>query len=177
MSKDILRNKILKIRKKKYQQKEINYKFLKKILRINNISSKSIIGCYYPINSEIDCLHVIEKLHRDKFIIALPKIKANNKMDFLKWSKKQILEIGKMGIPVPKNIRKVVPDVILVPLVAYDNNNNRLGYGGGYYDRYIKKIKKTKKILLIGLAFSFQNINNFNTNRFDQKLDLIITEK
>ena len=62
MSKDILRNKILKIRKKKYQQKEINYKFLKKILRINNISSKSIIGCYYPINSEIDTRPLISYL-------------------------------------------------------------------------------------------------------------------
>mgnify|MGYP001351085631 CR=1 FL=1 len=69
------------------------------------------------------------------------------------------------------------PDILLVPLVAFDSELNRIGYGGGFYDRYIKKIKKIKKIITIGLAFSFQRVNKIQTNKFDIKLDFIITEK
>ena len=53
------------------------------------------------------------------------------------------------------------PDILLVPLVAFDKNFNRVGYGGGFYDRYIKKVKKIKKVITIGLAFSFQKVKKF----------------
>ena len=69
------------------------------------------------------------------------------------------------------------PDILLVPLVGYDNELNRLGYGGGYYDRYIDKIQKIKKITTIGLAFSYQKIKNIHINKYDKKLDFIITDK
>jgi 5-formyltetrahydrofolate cyclo-ligase len=65
----------------------------------------------------------------------------------------------------------------LVPLVGYDNNLNRLGYGGGFYDRYIEKIEKIKKVIKIGLAFSYQNLKKIPTNQHDKRLDFIITEK
>ena len=64
-----------------------------------------------------------------------------------------------------------------MPLLAYDKDCNRVGYGGGFYDRYIKKIKKKKKIITIGLAFSFQKIRQVPTNRYDMKLDYIATDK
>ena len=64
-----------------------------------------------------------------------------------------------------------------MPLVGFDKNLNRLGYGGGYYDRYIKKIKSIKKILTIGLAFSFQEIKKVPIDSYDQKLNFIYTEK
>ena len=73
--------------------------------------------------------------------------------------------------------KKVFPDVLIVPLVAFDKNKFRLGYGGGYYDRYITKILKKKKILTIGLAFSFQKLKKIPINKFDQKLDYILTDK
>ena len=66
---------------------------------------------------------------------------------------------------------------MIVPLVAFDKNKFRLGYGGGYYDRYITKILKKKKVLTIGLAFSFQKLKRIPINKFDQKLDYIITDK
>ena len=69
------------------------------------------------------------------------------------------------------------PDILLVPLVAYDKNLNRIGYGGGFYDRYIKKIKKNKKIITIGLAYSFQKVKKIPVNEYDIKLDFIVTEK
>ena len=71
----------------------------------------------------------------------------------------------------------VKPDIILIPLVAFDKKLFRIGYGGGYYDRYLSKIKKNKKILSIGLAFSFQEVKKIFPNIYDQKLDIILTEK
>jgi len=65
----------------------------------------------------------------------------------------------------------------LVPLVAFDKNLNRLGYGGGYYDRLIKKLSKKKKIIKIGLALSVQKIDEVPINMYDQKLDYIVTNK
>ena len=99
-------------------------------------------------------------------------------MDFYKYSFKNPLKINKLGIPEPvKSSRKIVPDIIFVPLVGYDDNLNRLGYGGGFYDRYFEKNLKLKKIHKIGLAFSFQKIKKLPINKFDKKLDKIITEK
>ncbi len=71
--------------------------------------------------------------------------------------------------------KKIYPDVLLVPLVAFNKYKFRLGYGGGYYDRYIHKTKK--KILTIGMAFSFQEVKILSINKHDKKLDFIFTEK
>ena len=64
----------------------------------------------------------------------------------------------------------------MVPLVGFDKYKFRLGYGGGYYDRYIQKIKKIKKVLTIGMAFSFQEVTKLPINEHDKKLDFIFTE-
>ena len=61
--------------------------------------------------------------------------------------------------------------------MAYDKSCNRIGYGGGFYDRYIKKIKKIKKVLTIGIAFSFQKVKKIPIDKNDIKLDFIVTEK
>ena len=74
--------------------------------------------------------------------------------------------------------KKVVyPSILLIPLVAFDKDLNRLGYGGGYYDRYISKILKKNFLLTIGLGYSFQKVNKLPTNKHDIKLNYIITEK
>ena len=98
-------------------------------------------------------------------------------MDFHKWSFSNPLKINKYGIPEPKTKNIVYPDILLIPLVAFDKNLNRLGYGGGYYDRLIQKLSNKKKILKIGLAFSVQKINKVPINTYDQKLDYIVTNK
>ena len=97
-------------------------------------------------------------------------------MDFFEWSAKQPLSISKIGIPEPSSKKKVYPDIILVPLLAFDRHKFRLGYGGGYYDRYIQKIKNIKKILTIGMAFSFQEVAKLPINKYDKKLDFVFTE-
>ena len=98
-------------------------------------------------------------------------------MDFFSWSIKDPLSINKYGIPEPISNKIMYPSILLVPLLAFDNNFNRIGYGGGFYDRYIKKIKKDKKIITIGLAYSFQRVKKIPTNKYDMKLDFIITDR
>ena len=98
-------------------------------------------------------------------------------MDFFKWHKNDPLLINKYGIPEPISENKIYPDIIFVPLVAFDKEFNRLGYGGGFYDRYIQKISKIKKMLKIGIAFSFQKLKKIPVNKHDKKLDIILTEK
>ena len=115
---------------------------------------------------------------RNKIIkIRKKKFDKNLQINFYSWSRNDPLKINKFGIPEPVSSKIFYPDILLVPLVAFDSNLNRLGYGGGYYDRYIEKIEKIKKVTKIGLAFSFQKISSIPINQYDKKLDFIVTEK
>ena len=87
------------------------------------------------------------------------------------------LKINKYGIPEPEKKDLVYPDILLIPLVAFDKKLNRLGYGGGYYDRLIAKLSKKKKIVTIGLAITVQKLDTFPINKYDQKLDYIVTNE
>ena len=176
MIKSNIRKKILHLRSKNKNIHKVDLDKIIKILTKEKIKVKSI-GGYYPVNFEIDDLKLLEDLRKKNFDISLPIIKKDNQMDFYKWSKIEPLKINKYGIPEPITKKIIYPDVLLVPLVAYDLNLNRLGYGGGFYDRYINKLSKIKKILTIGLAYSFQQIKKVPTNSFDKKLDCIVNEK
>ena len=177
MNKSEIRKKILNFRKKKYFENfSINFDSFLKIIKNKDIKNK-VIGGYYPYNYEPNTLDILRKLKTKNFTISLPKIKKNNQMNFYEWSFNEPLEINTYGIPEPISKKKVYPDILLVPLVAFDNELNRLGYGGGYYDRYLKKIKRKKKIISIGICFAFQKIKKIPTNKYDMKLDYIITEK
>ena len=98
-------------------------------------------------------------------------------MDFYKWDINDPLTISSLGIPQPLKLKKVYPDILFVPIVAFDKYRNRIGYGGGFYDRYLEKISKIRKCVTIGLAFSHQKVSKIEIENFDRKLDLILTEK
>ena len=78
-------------------------------------------------------------------------------------------------LSISKNI--IIPDILLVPLLGFDKKRFRLGYGGGYYDRYIDKFENKKKIFTIGLAYSFQCVEKLPVENFDKNLNCIITNK
>ena len=177
MLKSKLRKKILKIREKINKRNiQINFNQILKILKKEKITKK-IIGGYYPVNYEADDLELLKKLKNNKFVISLPVIKKNFQMDFYNWSFSDPLMVNKYGIPEPEVKNIIYPDILLIPLVAFDKNLNRLGYGGGYYDRLIAKLSKKKKIIKIGLALSVQKIDKVPVNIYDQKLDYIVTNK
>ena len=175
MNKAEIRKKILKIRKINYHKNQkINFESLLKILKKTKIDS-GVIGGYYPYNYEVDIIEILKKLEKFNYHISLPKIRKNYQMDFFRWSTKDPLEINKFGIPEPVSNVIEFPNILLVPLVAFDKNRNRIGYGGGFYDRYIRKLKKRKKILTIGLAYSFQKVKKIPISKNDIQLDFIVT--
>ena len=177
MLKSKIRKKIINIRKKN-NNRNIKISYLKIFNEIKkNISKKKIIGGYYPVNHEIDILEFLNKLEIKGLQLSLPVIKKNNEMDFYRWSQNDLLKLNNYGIPEPEKNKKVSPDILLVPLVAFDSRLYRIGYGGGYYDRYIAKYSNKKILLKVGIAHSCQKINRVPTNNHDKKLDLIITEK
>jgi len=99
-------------------------------------------------------------------------------MNFFQWKKNEVLKVNKYGILEPNKLIKNVPNVMLVPLLAFDKDKYRLGYGKGFYDRYLNKyLKKFKNILTVGVAFSFQKYHKLPVNDIDVKLNYILTEK
>ena len=177
MLKSKIRKKILKVREKINKRNiQIDFNQIIKIIKKKKIKKK-VIGGYYPVNFEIGDLALLRKFEKNRFSISLPVIKKNFQMDFYKWSFFDPLKVNKYGIPEPEIKKIVYPDILLIPLVAFDKNLNRLGYGGGYYDRLIEKLSKKKKFIKIGLAFSFQKIDKVPINAYDQKLDYIVTNK
>jgi 5-formyltetrahydrofolate cyclo-ligase len=177
VNKSQIRNKTLKIRKRHFNKDlKINSNKFISFLKNNRLNQKNF-GGYYPSNYEIDDLDILDLLEKKNFKVSLPIIKKDNQMNFYSWSRSDPLRVNKFGIPEPVSSKIFYPDILLVPLVAYDNNLNRLGYGGGYYDRYIEKLEKTKKVTKIGIAFSFQKILSIPIDQYDKRLDFIITEK
>ena len=167
----------MRIKQKQFDENlNINSDKFISFLKINKFNLKNI-GGYYPSNYEIDDLDILNLLEKKRFKVLLPIIKNDNQMNFYKWSKKDPLNINKFGIPEPVSSKIFYPDILIVPLVAFDSRLNRLGYGGGYYDRYIEKLEKIKKVVKIGLAFSFQKISSIPINQYDKRLDFVITEK
>ena len=177
MKKSQIRKKFLKLREKKLKKiKSIDHNNIIKLFKKRGVKGK-IVGGYYPYNYEIDCIQILKKLERKNYIISLPKIKKNSQMDFIQWSLNDPLVINKFGIPEPSNGKIKFPDILLVPLLSFDTKLNRVGYGGGFYDRYIHRIKRKKKPLLVGLAYSFQKVKSIPINKYDKKLDFIVTER
>ena len=145
--KSFLRNKSLLKRKRKYSTvKKFNFNLIFNFIKKEYGKKKITIAAYYPANYEVNTLRFIEEASKKKFNIALPVIKLRGKMSFKLWVYKNPLYVNSMGILEPdKSSKTVIPDLIMVPLVAFDKNLNRIGYGKGYYDRSLKQISKIKK--------------------------------
>ena len=174
-----LRKKYFKLRKKRYY--EIDRRFFLPLLKIINLRFKKRkikIALYYPSSFELNVLKFLEFSNILKKDILLPVVNKKKLMSFFSWKKNDLLFINEFGIPEPAKTEAKVPDVILVPVLAFDKNKYRLGYGKGFYDRYLNKyLKQFKNILTVGVAFSFQRHHNLPKNHNDVKLDLLITEK
>ena len=178
LEKKEIRKKLLKIRKKNYF--EISSRCFNPIIKFLKIGNKTTnISLYFPVNYEVNTINIIELLKKKKVKMLFPVIKNNNKMNFIEWNNNDPLKVSSHGILEPVlNKKKLVPDIMLIPLLAFDEQNNRLGYGKGYYDRFLNKyLKEKKKLITIGIAFSFQRYKKLPLSRFDVKLDYILTEK
>ena len=110
-------------------------------------------------------------------MISLPIINNKFEMSFYSWNPSEPLTINKFGILEPLKEKKIIPSTLIIPMLAFDSNLNRLGYGGGFYDRFIQKLERQNICVKIGLALSCQKINKVPIDKFDKKMDFIITEK
>jgi len=178
--KSYLRKKSILLRKKKYlKSKKFNFNPIFKLIKKHFDKKKIIIAGYYPSYYEVNILNFLEKAFKKNFKIVLPVIKTSKNMSYKNWIFKEPLYVNKFGMLEPKNLGKdIIPDLIMVPLVAFDKYLNRIGYGKGYYDRSLKKISKIKKkTISLGIAYSFQKCQIITTNKYDFKLDYVFTEK
>ena len=174
-----LRKKAIILRKKKFF--EINSNFFNPILPILNKLKKNNtlnLALYYPSNYEVNVLKIVDFIKNKKIKILLPTIISEGLMQFVEWKHLEPLKTNFYGLLEPVN-KKVflIPDIIFVPLLAFDKNKNRIGYGNGFYDRFLARLIKKNKIITIGIAFSFQKYKEFKVEKFDVKLDYILTEK
>ena len=174
-----LRKKYLNLRKNKYFNIDKSF-FLPLINLIRHKFKKKIIkvSLYYPSNFELNVLKILEHRNFSNQEILLPVTDKNNLMNFFSWKKNEVLYVGEFGILEPLKSKPKIPDLILVPILAFDKNKYRLGYGKGFYDRYLNKyLKKFNNIFTVGIAFSFQRHDNLPVSQKDVKLDYILTEK
>ena len=174
-----LRKKYFNLRKKRYFDIDKNFFLpLLKLIQFKLKKKKIKLALYYPSNFELNVLKILEFNKILDQEILLPIIDKNNLMNFFSWKKNEVLFVNKYGILEPVKSKVKVPDIILVPILAYDKNRYRLGYGKGFYDRYLTKLTKKKdKILSVGVAFSFQRYHKLPISNNDVKLDFILTEK
>lgn len=139
------------------------------------VGSATRIGIYCSTRGEVDTYGLMEHWFWDEHIqIFVPKIDGES-MDFFRISSFKDLALGAYGILEPTTHEKADPadlDVIIVPIVAFDKHKHRIGYGKGYYDRYLPRTSAKK----IGIAFSFQETDEISVDPFDVDCDIVITE-
>ena len=179
-NKNILREKYFSIRKKNYF--DINPDFFNPLIKLfqkNYNKQKINLSIYYPSFFEVNVLKLFEINFKNKINFFLPVLRGLNSMNFYKWNNKEVLQVNKFGMLEPFiKSNQVIPNIILVPLLSYDMKKNRLGYGKGFYDRYLKKYLTSHiNISTIGIAFSFQKYNKLPVSNNDVKLNYILNEK
>lgn len=139
---------------------------------------KSIIAGYSAIRSELDVFPAMGELGKMGHTLCLPEVEHKEApLVFYRWSFGQKLSKGSYGIEVSTDSEQLSPDILLVPLVAFDRRGYRIGYGAGYYDQTISQLKRKKDIIAIGVAYEMQCVDKVPEEPHDQLLDMVITEK
>ncbi len=135
-----------------------------------------VLSGYMPIRSEISPLPVMEAMAAHG-PLCLPVVEgAGRPLSFRAWAPGAALEKGVFGAMVPAGGRVLVPEVLIVPLLAFDARGQRLGYGGGFYDRTLEMLRARGDVLAVGFAFAAQEAARLPAEPTDQPLDAIVTE-
>jgi 5-formyltetrahydrofolate cyclo-ligase len=144
-----------------------------------DIVAGMVVSGYSPIRNEIDPAPLMVKLAAQGARLALPVVNARGKsLTFRAWSPSDRLMLGPLGIPEPSPAAaELIPDVMLVPLAAFDRLGHRIGYGAGHYDYTFAHLRKSKAIIGIGVAFGVQEIEAVPALSHDVALDYVLTDK
>ena len=137
----------------------------------------SIISAYWPIGSEIDVRPLIKDLYEQGYDICLPVIDAKHSpLKFRQWEPEAVMVKSanfKIYEPCKNHHDEIIPNILIVPMLAFDKDRHRLGYGGGFYDRTLNVLKPA---LTIGVAYAAQEIDKIPAGEFDISLNKIVTE-
>jgi 5-formyltetrahydrofolate cyclo-ligase len=138
-----------------------------------------IVSGFMPFKSEINPLPLLQKLSQAGARLALPAIAGRGKPLIMRaWQFGAPLDRGQWGIREPKlDAPEVEPDILLVPLLAFDRKGYRIGYGAGYYDMTIHRLRALKSVTAVGIAFAAQEVAKIPTTERDERLDLVLTER
>jgi 5-formyltetrahydrofolate cyclo-ligase len=143
------------------------------------ITPDTIISGFMPLKSELNPLPLLQKLAEAGARLALPAIAGRGKPLIMRaWEFGATLDRGQWGIREPKpDAAEVEPDILLVPLLAFDRAGFRIGYGAGYYDMTIHRLRALKPVTAVGIAFAAQEVPKIPTTPRDERLDLVLTER
>jgi 5-formyltetrahydrofolate cyclo-ligase len=143
------------------------------------LAAGTVVSGYAPIRSELDPTPLMRHLADLGAKLALPVVLARgHSLSFRAWSPEDRLVLGPLGIREPSPVAaELMPDVMLVPLAAFDRIGHRIGYGGGYYDYTFSHLRKTRHVVGVGLAFSVQEIATVPALAHDAALDFVLTER
>src|SRR5258707_2754604 len=138
----------------------------------------TVVAGYQPIRSEIDPVPLMRKLAVQGARLALPAIMAGDQpLKSRAWSPGARLQRGRLGILEPSlDAQEAIPDILLVPLAAFDRSGHRIGYGAGHYDRTLEQLRKMKAIAAVGVAFAVQEVEAVPALLHDAALDYVLTE-
>jgi 5-formyltetrahydrofolate cyclo-ligase len=142
------------------------------------IKTGAVVSGYWPIKCEIDPLPLMRRLSAQGAALALPVIAGRDQsLLFRAWSADSQLLRGQLGIMEPSPQSAIaLPDILLVPLAAFDRAGHRIGYGAGHYDRTLAQLRAMKPVVAIGLAFAVQEIDAIPSLPHDVRLDYVLTE-
>lgn len=141
---------------------------------------EGIVAGYYPVRGEIGLHEALAEFSERGHTLCLPVIKEKNQpLIFRRWRIDHPLELGHYNIRVPPESEpELVPDILIVPLAAFDAKGHRLGYGAGFYDQTIAALRQAQKhVTIIGAAYAAQQVANIPAEGHDEKLDMVVTEK
>jgi 5-formyltetrahydrofolate cyclo-ligase len=138
-----------------------------------------VISGYLPMRDEADILPLMRELDRRGARLALPVVAAKAQpLLFRRWAPGAPLEAGVFGTSHPPASADIlIPDLLLVPLLAFDESGTRLGYGGGYYDRSLAALREVRRIIAVGIGYEAQRLPSLPCESHDQKLDWMVTEQ
>jgi 5-formyltetrahydrofolate cyclo-ligase len=136
----------------------------------------AIVAGYAAIGSEVDPFPVMAALGTQGHPLCLPRTEGNS-LVFRAWTPGDPLVIGRMNVPEPDaKAEERRPDMLIVPLLAFDRDGHRLGYGAGYYDRYLRDARAKRTIRAIGIAYAGQEVEQLPREANDEPLDAVVTE-
>ena len=143
------------------------------------LDPSAVVAGYAPIRDEMDVLPLLAGLAAKGHACALPVVTGEaSPLIFRGWEPGAPLTEASFGVSVPPaSAPEIVPDVLLVPMLAFDAACRRIGYGAGYYDRTIAGLKAAGAVRSIGIAYSGQEVDEVPVDERDQTLDLIVTER